>query len=72
MKVSRDAKYDPSLMVDRSTDNPYIIAILSEATEHMKFYIDVEHRLISVSFTSSILKINYIVNANRRMHSANI
>lgn len=56
-KISGNSKEDPSLMIDKSVDSPYIIAILSEATQNIKFYIDVadqsaiEHRLISVSFT---------------------
>lgn len=52
MKISRESKTDPALMVDKSIDSPHIIAIFSEISPDVKYYIYLEHRLISVSLPS--------------------
>lgn len=53
LKISGDAKMDPALMLDKSIDSPYIIAILSEISSDVKYYIHLEYRLIAVSLSSN-------------------
>lgn len=50
IKISHNAKEDPALMVDKSVETPYIIAILSNVSSNVKYYIDVENQLISVIY----------------------